>query len=295
MLVRDLVRGARLAVAGGDPARHGLARLSGGMSHDVFSPLDATALVAKVFEPAGGDESDHEWAALVSLAGSGIAPEPVHFDDGVCAVIVMTRVFGSSLNAGALQLEHARLIGSSHRRVHEAVPSSRQLTHSGVWAARTSLLLEGPDPPASRTGDVSEAVVLAWRKAWAWIASVDVDKLLSSVDPRFSRGDPNLSNYLWDDGRIVLIDWENSGHNDRVLELADMAEHASTRALEDDFWVALADATGLTANDLARLPQARRLMACFWLVLIESRHRHGLPTTVTLEAQADRTLAVLDR
>lgn len=93
---------------------------------------------------------------------------------------------------------------------------------------------------------------------------------------------------------LLLIDWEDSNYNDPVLELADMAEHASTRTLGDDFWRELADAVELGAPDRSRLVQARRLVACFWLASIEQRERDGQPTTVTLGEQALRTLTVLD-
>lgn len=266
------------------------------MSHDVFAPLDDANLVVKVFQTADGDEPEHEWDALVALAGSGIAPEPVHFDGGEPAVVVMTRVPGSSLSAGALDAEHARVIGSVHRLVHRTVPRTRRpLSHSGLQAARTALMADEPHETSSRRDNAPDVVTLAWRAARTWIADVDIQHLLSSDDLRFSRGDPNLSNYLWSDDHLVLLDWEDSGYNDPALELADMAEHASTRSLSEDFWVDLADATELTQAERARVTQARRLMACLWLVLIESRQLQALPTTVTLDEQATRTLTVLDR
>ena len=135
----------------------------------------------------------------------------------------------------------------------------------------------------------------AWIAGRRWVSDIDVERILSFDELCFSRGDPNLTNYLWSDGGVVLVDWENSGYNDPAIELADFAEHASTRALSDDFWSALADATGLTKADRVRVPNARRLIACFWLVLIASRQREGLPTTVTLDEQAHRTLEVLGR
>src|SRR2546429_8491740 len=170
-------------------------------------------------------------------------------------------------------------------------------------------MADEPHETSSRR-DNAGVVTLAWRAAQTWIADVDIQYLLSSDDLRFCRGDPNLSNHLWSDEGLVLIDWENSGYNHPALELADMAEHASTRALSEDFWVHLADApelprgatlvpgdlatTELTQEDRARVTQARRLLSCFWLVLIESRKRQGLPTTVTLDEQASRTLAALE-
>lgn len=295
MRVGDLIVRARAAVAeiGVDPASHGVARLSGGMSHDVFATVDDPNLVLKVFRTADHDEPEREWDDLVALAGSGLAPEPVHLDAGDPPIVVMMRVLASPLSAGALDAGHARVIGSVHRLVHRTVPTTRRpLSHSGVLGARTSLL-DQRDETSSQRGDASDVVPRAWRAAQTWIADADFHSLLSSEGLCFTRGDPNLSNYLWKDDGLVLIDWENSGYNDPGLELADMAEHASTRALSEAFWIDLADATELTQADRARVPHARRLMACFWLVLIEQRQRQGLPTTVDLEEQARRTLAVL--
>jgi aminoglycoside phosphotransferase (APT) family kinase protein len=251
--------------------------------------------VVKVFQTAGRNEPEQEWDALETLAGSGIAPDPVHFDRSSPAVVVMTRASGSSLPAGALGQEHAQAIGSVHRLVHATVPEYRRPpAHSGLRNARTSLMQGGGQPKWTDPSDAIDVVARAWRAAQAWIADADIDHLASPERLRFSRGDPNVSNYLWSEDGLVLIDWENSGYNDPALELADMAEHASTRALGEDFWTSLADATELTPADRARVVHGRRLMACFWLVVIESRQRQGLPTTVTLEEQARRTLATLD-
>jgi aminoglycoside phosphotransferase (APT) family kinase protein len=296
VLVGELIGRARAVVAapGVDPSAHGLVRVPGGMTHDVFAPVDDPTLVVKVFRSADRDEAEREWDALVALAGSGVAPDPVRFDAGEPAIVVMARVSGSPRSAGALDAEHARVIGRVHRLVHRAVPRSpRPVTHAGVVAARASLMRDARDEASSPHDDASDTVAGAWRAARTWIAHAELPRLVSSDGLRFSRGDPNLGNYLWTDAGLVLIDFEHSGLNDPALELADMAEHASTRALGEDFWIELADATGLTPADRAQVPHARRLMACCWLVMIEQRQREGLPTTIALEEQARRTLAVL--
>src|SRR6266508_3195941 len=97
----------------------------GGMTHDLFVPVDSPNLVVKVFQTARRNEPEQEWDALGTLAGSGVAPDPVHFDRSSPAVVVMTRVPGSSLQAGALRQEHAHTIGSVHRLVHATVPEHR--------------------------------------------------------------------------------------------------------------------------------------------------------------------------
>lgn len=264
------------------------------MTHSVFAPVEDPSLVVKVFQTRG-PQSGHEWEALLALSGSGIAPEPLHFGVGDPSVVVMTRAAGSFLPADVLRSDHAQAIGSVHRLVHgTALQSPRPLVHSGVRAAAAVLVPEHSSGGSPITENAPAVVSDAWRAARRWMAAHDTDRLLASEELRFSRGDPNLSNYMWSAGALMLIDWEDCGYNDVVLELADMAEHASTRCLGEGFWIDLADATELTPAECARLPDARRLMACFWLVLIESRHREGLPTTVTLEDQAARTLATLE-
>ena len=164
----DLVGRARAAVAAAsaDPAVHGLTRLAGGMTHHVFAPLDDPKLVVKVFQTTSRDQPDHEWDALVTLAGSGIAPEPVHFDAGDPAIVVMTRVSGSSLSAGAVGAGHAREIGRVHRLVHRMVPEVlRPLPHSGIDAARTALMLDDRHEAPSPRVDASDVVARAWHAA----------------------------------------------------------------------------------------------------------------------------------
>jgi thiamine kinase-like enzyme len=292
MHLGELVDRGRRAASGGDHAALGLEPLAGGMSHHVFAPLDEPALVVKVFGPTAREKADREWEALVGLHGEGIAPEPVHLDPGDEPVVVMTRVAGTSRTATELAEQHAEILGRVHRRVHQLTTKVRR-PPSYTWVRGACASLRAT-LPSTHTPEP------AWREARSWLQRLDqdgVDRILTVGRPCFSRGDPNLTNYLWsdDDDGLVLIDWEDSGESDPVLELADFAEHASSRALTDDFWDHLAEATGLDDTDIGRVPDARRLMACFWLVLIVDRQRAGLPTTVTVDEQAERTLAVLHR
>lgn len=295
MAFHDLIGRARAATvtvgAGGDPTVHGLASLAGGMTHAVFAPVDDEGVVVKVFDATarGASSAKREWDALGALRGSGVAAEPLHFEAGAVPIVVMTRVGGAARPAVALDVGHAGVLGNAHRLVHDHVPlSGGPEARSAIPAAWPALLQDEPRDHRS------PAVADAWREASAWITGSDLTRLVSGDDARFSRGDPNLTNYLWDDdGGVVLVDWEDSGAKDPALEVADMAEHASTRALGDDFWDALAEATHLSPAARARVAPARRLMACVWLALIASRERQGLPTTLSLEEQAIRTLATL--
>ena len=290
---RELVHRARFAVGVGDADRTaGLIRLSGGMSHAVFAPTDKPALVVKVFTTGAGDEATREWEGLEALAGTGLAPTPVQFEPSDPAVVVMTLVTGRALPARALDESHAAAIGRAHRRIHQAEPDThRPPSHNRVRAALAMLRSNAMADLKSE----SSTVAAAWREAGDWIRTADIERSLSSPRLCFCRGDPNLKNYLWTDGGVVLVDFENSGYNDPAFELADFAEHANNHALTEDFLSTLAAASGLTESDVNQVRDARRLMTCFWLALITTRHLTNLPTTITLDEQAGRTLEVLSR
>src|SRR5687768_1672669 len=140
----DLIRVARLAVQlGGDPAELGLHRLAGGMSHDVFSPVDDPSVVAKVFSQAtAADAAAREWTALVALAGAraGLAPGPLEFDggtDGGDPVVVMAKVAGEAVTGDELRMQHVEAIGAAHRSVHGVVGGAapRGVLHDGLLRA----------------------------------------------------------------------------------------------------------------------------------------------------------------
>jgi hypothetical protein len=264
------------------------------MTHDVFVPEDHPGLVVKVFAGSKGREPDNEWNALTALATTGLAPTPVHFDRGRCPVVVMEHAEGTSLTAGSLGSEHAAAIGRAHRLVHAQPAARRRGSRSPSVLLRIRLALMLPRPRHWRDSDTAELIADAWRAARAWAVDLHMQQLVAGDQLRFSRGDPNLTNYLWSGEKVVLVDWEDSGYNDPAMQLADMAEHPSTRPLTDRFWSEVAVATELTPVDLDRAARGRRAMACFWLVVIENRQREGRPTTVTLQEQSQRTLEVLD-
>lgn len=297
MSLDDLVGRARAAAADTtrDPGQQGLLRLSGGMTHQVFAPEDDSSLVVKVFTGPGRRAADNEWDALTALAGSGVAPGPVRFDRDPRPVVVMEHVHGSSLAGGALGPGHASAIGHAHRLVQAAPVPRRRGSRPPSVLLKIRLALILSRPRYWRDNDSAELIAQAWRSARRWAADVRLDQLTGGDHPRFSRGDPNLTNYLWSGEDVVLIDWEDSGFTDPAMQLADMAEHPSARELADTFWFEVAAATELTPADLNRAERHRRAMACFWLVVIENRQRRNRLTTVTLEEQAKRTLEVLEK
>lgn len=107
-------------------------------------------------------------------------------------------------------------------------------------------------------------------------------------------GDPCLANYLWDDGQIRLVDFEDSGPSDRAFELAILTEHISawSNAKPDaDAFLAMFD---LTRAEQIRVQDFRRLAALYWLIML----RPGTPSSArnppdTLRRQAARLLSLL--
>lgn len=128
-----------------------------------------------------------------------------------------------------------------------------------------------------------------------WINSVDATLFAEADVPLvFAQADGNIANFIWDQGRCGLVDFEDCGASDRGFEIADLIEHAST-------WL-----TGvLNAEDLlhhlaldealtSRVRQARPLMALLWLVMLLPGNRgHDRNPAGSLERQARRVLQLL--
>jgi aminoglycoside phosphotransferase (APT) family kinase protein len=290
----QVVAAARAHVRGGEITT-GFQRLTGGISHDVFRcAADGDELVLKVYRSFGRDEPLREWDALRSLSGTGLAPEPILLDlKGDAPVLVMTDLAGETRDPLEWSGEHIELVGRAHRAVHVSKPVSDRtaISHPAEMAKRTRSMLAEWRSDATHLVDAGPEVCDAGQLAAEWIATREPDRLVASCTIVFSRGDANLTNYLWHDGRVRLVDWEDSGMSDPAFELGDMAEHLTTRALDEDLWDQLRDATGLTHADRARVAVARRLMACFWLAVVERRKKRNDPIiNVDLPTQADRVL-----
>jgi aminoglycoside phosphotransferase (APT) family kinase protein len=291
-----LVGSARRAVRS-DETVEGLRPLSGGLSHDVFE-ADTTQgpVIVKVFRSVARDEHDREREGLAGLKGTGIAPKALHFDaDEGLPVVVMSRVDGQAADVASLTSDHMQRIADAHRLMWSVRPRSDRLSlgHPSVTLHRTRALLDEWDGSVQHVVD-GPGVRLAGESSKAWLASSNATALVDRADSAFGRGDPNISNYLWTEDSLQLIDFEDSGVNDPVFELGDMAEHLSMRPVEETLWTVLADASQLNSGELSRFADSRRLLACFWLGVLERRTRRGdPPVQVDLSQQAERVLSLL--
>jgi aminoglycoside phosphotransferase (APT) family kinase protein len=269
--------------------------ISGVWSHSLFgADLNGQAVVVKVFGDVRRDEHVREWDALCALGDGDLAPEPLHLsvDDGRPA-IVMSRVEGRRLGLADLTESQLEAFVAAHHRVHCAWPEAVRQANSSPAAilARTSAALT---EFATAPGPIPSTRARALQVAATWTRSIGPtwDEAWQGREV-YCRGDPNSANYLWSGDQVTLVDFEDAGRNDPAFELADMVEHAANR----DLSVATVDHLSELWDQDRRRPdllQGRRIIACFWLVLLEGRERQNLPPRqVTATQQAERVLELL--
>jgi hypothetical protein len=296
-----LVKAARLEAEGPDvgdgssgDARGGLRRLAGGANHDVFTTrVDGRPAVIKVFRSNRPGHANWEFEALQRLAGTGIAPEPIWFEPaaGFRPVLVMSHVPGHARRAHELDASAIARMIEAHRRVQSSV------TQSGSERAASNhpgAVLDQARALTSRLMSTLASPPPALVAADQWLKTGEAGALVADSLSVFCRGDVNLSNYLWDDDNLVLIDFEDSGLNDPVFEWAAMAEHFTARRATEAIWAALADGAALDSSQRTRWHSARRLVACYWLAVLLRRDQRGeIVVEVTAPEQAERVETIL--
>ena len=269
-----------------------------GATHDVR--IDRSrGIVVKRFRSYRRSEPVREWTALTLLAkfAPGLAPIPISADlNGDSPALTMSLLLGAVLGTAALTPVQADALAEALERLWRSVPSIQRQLPAAVTpnpAAFTdqvrTMLAAGPV-----LGN-APAVVRAHAAAAAWLDRRAPEYHGREGHPAIlGHGDPNLTNFLWDDGQIRLVDFEDSGPSDRAFELAILTEHISAwsdaRMDADDFLSLF----GLTRAEKIRLHDFRCLAALFWLLLL----RPGSPSSTrnppgTLERQADRLLGLI--
>jgi aminoglycoside phosphotransferase len=255
-------------------------------------------LVVKRFRSSHRGEPVREWTALSLLArfAPGLAPAPVSADlHADPPVVTMSLLPGRELRAPVTPSQ-ASALAQALERLWRSVPSAAGEFPAAIipkpvaFTRQVRAMLAGrPD-----LGD-DPVVVRAHASASAWLQGVALER-----DGHAGRrailghGDPCLANYLWDGGRVRLVDFEDCGPSDRAFELAILTEHISAwsdaRLDADDFLALFA----LTRDARARIRDFRRLAALFWLIML----RPGSASSArnppgTLERQAARLLSLL--
>jgi thiamine kinase-like enzyme len=134
----------------------------------------------------------------------------------------------------------------------------------------------------------------ALRTAGQWLATTEPDKLRLLEMSVFGRGDPNLANCLWNPPALAFVDWEYAGRTNRAFEIADLMEHIQSRATPDTTWETLVETFELTLLERDTLASARRLMAVFWLLLLQpGQPGAAINPPEARTAQSERVLSLL--
>ncbi|MDX3100430.1 phosphotransferase family protein [Nonomuraea angiospora] len=257
-------------------------------------------VVIKRYASWGRGEPHREWTALTLLAehAPGLAPAPVEAAlDAYPPMIVMSRLPGTVLRGQDATDKQITAMAAALARLHQAIPTrvveavtpapwgpATAVNKYRAWAHKQPNL--GDDP----------IVRLAYHEGAAWLASTDPDRLTTNpFPPVLGLADGNRANYLWDrdEGRVRLIDWEDSGSNDRAFEVGEVVEHISRvdGDLDAERLLALID---LAPREAERVLGFRRLVALGWMLQLGPDG----PATPhnpagTLERLAERVLQVL--
>jgi aminoglycoside phosphotransferase (APT) family kinase protein len=181
-----------------------------------------------------------EFNALHRLAELDVAPQPVFYDPALGPVVV-----------------YAYMAGEMWNRKRPSPAQLRQLAE--LWLQITALPVDGLW--LSRGHDASPMELAARFRAWlqtyrAWsvahyppavpLADLSLDvlqtrqPLFASLERlpatlRFCRSDNRFANVIArPDGRLGLVDWEDSGLRDPACDVADLLTHANQEDLLDE-------------------------------------------------------------
>lgn len=269
-----------------------------GTTHEVRIDQDS-GIVVKHFRSWARSEPAREWTALTLLAqfAPGLAPAPVCADlSGDPPTLTMSWLPGTELATAPVTSAQARALAAALERLWQSVPSAGREFPPAL-----------PPNPVSFTGQVRKmtadgpvlgddpVVARAYATGVAWLDRGAAERH-SSAGHRtvLGHGDPCLANFLWDAGRVRLVDFEDAGPSDRAFELAILAEHISAWSdvgLNAGEFLSL---FGLTPAETARVRDFRRLAALFWLIML----RPGSTSSTrnppgTQQRQAHRLLQLL--
>lgn len=255
--------------------------------------------VTKTYRSWARGEPQREWSALGLLQRHtpGLAPQPLSADlHGEPPSVVMTRLPGESLANAPVTTDQTEAMAAALHRLHTAVPATdltnQPLRISNPAEAVASLRAWRQEP--HELGDDPQTVA-AFDSASRWLESAEPDQLVAAdVPPVFAMGDGNLSNFIWCDGEVRLVDFEDSGRSDRAFELADIVEHISMWVDEPVNTHLLMDALVLEAKERTRFVGCRKLWSTFWLLmLLPSGRAHARNPVGTIDRQVQRVLRLL--
>jgi aminoglycoside phosphotransferase (APT) family kinase protein len=232
-------------------------------NHDVKIEGD---VVRKRYRRTSRGEPEREWAALVLLDehAPGLAPRPVAYESNP-PTVVMSRVAGDPLDT-LLTSELLSAMLEAYRTLF-AVPVQPD-TPLRYWHPEAFLRnnVDWIDEEHTRAGlpqPVRRALAIA--RQWHVDPPLAIDEIR---DPVNAQGDGKVDNVLWDGARVRLVDFEGFGVGDLAFEVADLAEHISSRLRnlrEPESVIAGFD---LSTIQQQRVKAYRIVLATFWLLML---------------------------
>jgi hypothetical protein len=244
-------------------------------------------VVIKRYGATGHDRPAREWRALklLDVYAPGLAPAPVSAElDADPPTVVMSRLGGTAIR-GPIRGHVADALAGAVTRVQEAIPQPVLQRVPARAGHPVELLQQVRAWSATVPPDGGPAVTDVLDQAASWVEQPRLEELLAQPGtPVFGTGDGNLANYLWDGTDVRVIDFEYSGRSDRAFELAEVIEHISVWRDDPAGMTAVLERLELTAAEVGRLTECRRLLALYWLLRTRGETRRD---------QAKRMLALL--
>lgn len=257
-----------------DLPEYGLIPITGGRNNRIYrwsSPRGPVCL--KLYRTDKRDRARCEWTALRHLADHDFTsattalwhdPDPdlpavgLRFVPGRPITALTTP--STALPAMVTALGQIRQVPlgpfASLGRLDAATDFIRRITTT--WPEQ---LRQYPDEPLTR--DMT-AMIAAWHNRG------DAAVLAEPAPRVLSHGDGNLENWHWHDfiSTIYAFDWEFAGHSDAAYDAAELIEHPSARAIDDNLWLALLPDLGIDdGHARRRFAAARRTAALRWLAV----------------------------
>ncbi|ANN21169.1 hypothetical protein SD37_40025 [Amycolatopsis orientalis] len=229
----------------------------------------------KLYSSGNHERAIREYQALLHLAESGItaAPQPLwHDPNPELPAVATTMLPGQAVPelddpASALRSMVGVLAELSRVPVGlfadtPRVGAAKDIVHRlmGTWSGQLD------DHAADRHTYDMRLLLDTWSECGA------AATLLDPAPRAFSRGDSNLSNWLWDGTRVRVANWEFAGYSEAAYDAADIIEHPSSRAIDDARWISLLP--DLRVNDVdsrRRFLAAQRTVALRWLSVLWQR------------------------
>lgn len=232
----------------------------------------APGIVRKRYTSWDEGQADREWQGLTVLArlAPGLAPRPIcRESENGAPVLVMSRLPGVPLGGERLTAAQTGALATALRRLF-AAPVEPDIPDRAYGAsAMRTLVRTWADEDHDLSGCLApELAREALDRAREWVHRAAEQRHDAVVDPVLALADGNLANLLWDGTHCRLVDFEEFGRSDLTYELADLAEHVSSR-LDGLLDVpALVASLGLTVTQQARFRAHRQLLATFWFFML---------------------------